>query len=421
MRPVPSVELICLHTRALEVTMARILFAWELGGDLGHLMRLAPLARQLRERGHHVVVAVRDLSRAAPILDGVPVLQAPIWLPRGRSLPQAPACYPDILQHYGYLSVAGLKGLIKAWRALYELTCPDLILFDHAPTALLASRGLRAKRLLVGTGFMSPPRASPMPSMRPWLTVPAEYLQESERKVLTTINQVMSEMNLPRLDALQDLFEVDDDLLTTFPDLDHLPHRGKGNYLGPVVNEGTGAQPKWAGNDRPKVFAYLKGSYPHLEGVIAALAQAAIDVNVFCPDIPGPLAMRYRDSALHIGRAPVKMSAVLSECDWVVCHGGHDTTALTLLHGKPLLLLPMHLEQFLLARKVQRMGTGVLAAQEHCQSEIVPGIESLIRNQDLTAQARLFADRHKTFSLRSATDAITARCETLSRHASSSA
>ena len=34
--------------------MARILLAWELGGGLGHVTRLEPLARELVRQGHDV-------------------------------------------------------------------------------------------------------------------------------------------------------------------------------------------------------------------------------------------------------------------------------------------------------------------------------------------------------------------------------
>lgn len=39
--------------------MSRILFAWELGENYGHLMRLAPVADKLRAAGHQLLFAVR--------------------------------------------------------------------------------------------------------------------------------------------------------------------------------------------------------------------------------------------------------------------------------------------------------------------------------------------------------------------------
>ena len=44
--------------------MGNILFTWELGGGLGHLMQIQPLAKAMGERGHKVFAALTDLSRA---------------------------------------------------------------------------------------------------------------------------------------------------------------------------------------------------------------------------------------------------------------------------------------------------------------------------------------------------------------------
>ena len=57
-----------------------ILFAWELGGGLGHLSPAIPLFRRLRDMGYRVVLAARDLSKARVLAGnhGVELLQAPI-------------------------------------------------------------------------------------------------------------------------------------------------------------------------------------------------------------------------------------------------------------------------------------------------------------------------------------------------------
>jgi len=46
----------------------RIVLTWELGGGLGHMMNLRPLAAELVARGHEVFIAAGDLSRAIDVL-----------------------------------------------------------------------------------------------------------------------------------------------------------------------------------------------------------------------------------------------------------------------------------------------------------------------------------------------------------------
>lgn len=125
--------------------MARFLLAWELGGGMGHVMRLAPIAHALHAQGHALHLVLRDLSGADAALGDlassprVTLWQAPMWLPQLRGLP-APAVYAELLFRAGYLDATRLLSLVRAWQALLDAIAPDLLLADHAPTALLAAR-----------------------------------------------------------------------------------------------------------------------------------------------------------------------------------------------------------------------------------------------------------------------------------------
>src|SRR4051812_18935343 len=121
--------------------MPTVLMVWELGGGLGHVMQLAPLARSLIGCGHAVFASLRDLSR----VDGafgrgaVSLLPAP-W--KVATLPnpvRPPLSLAHILHNLGWADDAELRSLCEAWRTIYRLVRPDVVVFDHAPTALLAS------------------------------------------------------------------------------------------------------------------------------------------------------------------------------------------------------------------------------------------------------------------------------------------
>src|SRR5882762_2842841 len=59
-----------------------VLFAWELGGGMGHIHRLLPIARELAAQGHRVVFALRRLENAAVITQTLPdakILSAPVY------------------------------------------------------------------------------------------------------------------------------------------------------------------------------------------------------------------------------------------------------------------------------------------------------------------------------------------------------
>src|SRR5438093_741056 len=134
------------------------------------------------------VFPLRDLTHAERFLGrrGFALLQAPVWLSEKRGL-DLPVSYAEMLANFGFLDRAGLTGMAKAWRQLYTLVQPDLLVIDHAPTALLAARGTGTRRVLFGTGFCSPPRTSPIPSLRPWLNMSPERLLQSEPQVVAAV------------------------------------------------------------------------------------------------------------------------------------------------------------------------------------------------------------------------------------------
>jgi len=133
--------------------VARILFAWELGGNFGHLGQLALLASALRARGHEPILALRDVTRVESIVGDFPCVQAPVWPARRPVSPPSPCSYPEILEHYGYADREGLLAMVKAWRHILQWIEPHAVILDHAPTALLAARGRELAKILYGVGF----------------------------------------------------------------------------------------------------------------------------------------------------------------------------------------------------------------------------------------------------------------------------
>jgi len=190
--------------------MATILLAWELGGGLGHFMNLRPLAEGLLRRGHRVVAVLRDLSAARQFLvdPNVDILQAPFKHARIRDI--EPTCtFAQILHNCGFGDADELLTLAEAWRKLYDYLQPDLIIFDHSPTALLASAGYPARRALIGTGFFSPPDtgAPGLPNLRTWLTPNQVELDAHEAQVLANINAALARWSMPPLACVAELYD----------------------------------------------------------------------------------------------------------------------------------------------------------------------------------------------------------------------
>ena len=99
--------------------MARFLFAWELGANLGHATRLRPVAEALVQRGHEVDLAVRDLAGARSMLGTLArrSYQAPIAV---MASPRSAWTLADVLLSCGYGSPQALGALVDGWLALLE-------------------------------------------------------------------------------------------------------------------------------------------------------------------------------------------------------------------------------------------------------------------------------------------------------------
>ena len=323
--------------------MATLLFAWELGGDYGHLSRLLPVALELAKRGHTPVFAVRDLMGAEAILapHHIRVFQAPLWLGQVTNLPE-PISYAEMLMRFGFLNARALTGICRAWRHLVDAVKPDLLVLDHAPTALLATRGLALPRVNFGDGFCIPPTARPMPHFRWWQRENTVRLADSEQHALATANVVLLTLGAPPMMALAELMACNDSVMCTFAELDHYdsnsgfssnltqvnqstppnpagPAESVGrkpqDYVGPIFSLGQGADVVWANTDGPKVFAYLKGGYAGLENVFTALHALQANVIVHVAGVARQTVQRFTSTRMVVSAEPLNIAQVSAACD----------------------------------------------------------------------------------------------------------
>lgn len=396
--------------------MATVVIAWELGGDYGHLARLLPLAQALREQGHQPVFVVRDLLGAESLLQpqGFTALQAPLWLGRLTQLP-SPISYAELLMPVGFLNPRALTGICRAWRQLFQLLKPDLLVLDHAPTALLASRGLGLPRLHFGDGFCMPPSTQPLPQFAWWQAPVGPRLAESEAHVLSQANQVLAALGAPALQTLAQLFDVEAQALCSFDALDPYPPALRAPdtpRLGPVFLLSQGQQPVWPEAPGPRVFAYLKPGYGPLEQVLQALQRVPASILLHLPGAARKTLEQYSQGHLRISTEPLAMGVVSAQCDLALCHGGAGTTALMLLAGKPLALLPMQTEQWMSAHRLQTQGlaAGLLINEVERLPQLLQHVWSEPRYRQA---AQAFAEAHRGYRQEDTIAAVLAQCEAL--------
>lgn len=389
--------------------MARIIYAWELGGDYGHINSFMPLALVLRDQGHEVIFIVRDLTNAEKAIakHRFQILQAPVWNANVKGLPSPPLNYTEIIMRYGFFNKNSLSALNRAWLGLFRLIKPDLIIGDHSPVTLFTARAIGVPRAVYGTGFCSPPHISPMPNMRPWVKLPEKRLQNSDEHAIKIMNSLLTDMQskAPPITSVADLFKVDIDFLCTFPEMDHYQNRQKVQYWGATFNAAYGKNMAWqvdeAGKlkDTKRIFAYLKPQYKPFEKVLQALKDSGANVLVFSPDITAKQIETYQTQNMQFASDPIQLNSILPDCDLALCHAGHGTIAACLLAGVPLMLLPMQLEQFLGSSRVKQLGAGEIVNMEKKEeTDFGKMIADLLSKPDYKVKAKAFAQKYSKFN-----------------------
>lgn len=380
--------------------MSTILFAWELGGGLGHSLQILPLAEELARRGHRVAVALRYLT-ASPAFArrGIPYFAAPI-LPPGRPAPfPRVAGFAHLLADIGWGDDRTLAGLAAGWRSLFRLARPDLVVFDHSPTALLASRGLPTRRALLGLGFFCPPDTEPLPALRDVPEAAPDCLPADERTILGRANRLLDAWKQPPLPRLGRLYaEVDENFLATFPELDHFGPRDGVRYWGPINGPGGGQPVQWPSGEGKKIYAYLK-RFPTLPALLEALNQRKHPTVVFADGIDAATRDRFASDTLRFETQPLDLAQVGRECDLAIHNANHGTLSQLLLAGRPMLQLPITLEQVVLAKVVERTGAAeTVSAHRGTAEEIGRNLDVLLADPRYAHAAALFARRHADFN-----------------------
>lgn len=357
----------------------RVVLGWDLGAGRGHAVRLATLADAFAARGDEVLLLARDLRTLRAVVGqrhALLPLPHNSWFPRDT----APASWADILWiEAGVHDAAQATAILLGWRDLLRQLAPECLLLDACPLAIPAARALGIPTIGLGSGFMQPPDGPPWPVFRDWQPVDASRIAEREGQILAWCGQAAGALDVDRVEIAPDR-----SLLFTYAPFDHYPARAQARYLGPMT--GGGQPPCWPAGRR-RVLVYLQPRYPYLDALHAALA-ARDDLAVLA--YFGGSSCWARAEWLDVVAEPVDAAAALREADLVIGHGG-TMAAQVAAAGVPQLLLPIHAETFLLARRLQQLGAARMVAPPLEAAEFGRPLSALLDEQAARVQARQLA------------------------------
>lgn len=303
----------------------------------------------------------------------------------------------QVLHNAGMNDSDAVLARTRAWDRLVEWIRPDLVLMDYAPTLQLALRGRSIPAAVFATGFFVPPPVVPVPvfyTMRGRLS--ANVLQ-SEESTLQVCNRVLEARGQVPLSGLSGLWHDEClPILKTYPDLDHYPERQGGNYVGSPASP-RGLRPCWPPGNGRRIFAYLK-PYQTVGDLLDALTGTGHSVLVSGDGLSDSIVRMHQSANLRFEKEAVDLYESFETADLAITNGNHATTAHALLSGVPLLCAPLHLEQSIIAARVQEHGAGLLT-QAQSGTGIAEKVDRLLEEPSFRRQARAFAERQCNLSM----------------------
>ncbi len=371
---------------SIDLTAKSVLFAWELGANLGHVKPMAALARALALRGAKATFAVRDLTNVRQIgkRGEFTILQAPIWPDHvhGGHNPVF-ASYADVLTGVGFADQNKLGAVVDAWDTVLTLIKPDLVVADHAPALQVAMLGRSQPLVTVGTPFTMPPlhlerlppiRADQSPAL------PEARLHQAVKTVLAT-------RGLQPPARLVDVFQADERLIFGLPELD--PYRAYRNepILAPPEPLPSFVEPPV----KPRLFLYAGSEVPHLEKLIQALVTMDIDVVAYLRGDVGPLPHFLKHRGHEVYETPPPLNEILPRVSHVLSQGGAFTCQAAIAAGRPHLVMPLHNETELNFANLSTLGVARRLDSAKDEKVVRKKIDDFLTDTQLIHNARHWA------------------------------
>jgi UDP:flavonoid glycosyltransferase YjiC (YdhE family) len=192
---------------------------------------------------------------------------------------------------------------------------------------------------------------------RPWEDVTQADLLAREAACLAAMNPFAVLHGCRPFHTLADALKSDVPLLTSFVELDHYPQRVGGRYIGPNHGFTEGEVVDWSGIGKHKIFVYLH-HWPELDQLLNRLSRFDVEVIGYCPELTSEQRKALSSKTLNLIERPVQMAHVLKDCDLMITNGGHGLMTACLLFGVTILVIPLYVEQRLMASNAREWALG---------------------------------------------------------------
>lgn len=329
----------------------KVLFAWELGEGLGHLPPLKAIALALKAEGVRPVFVLRETKNAIRALMpvGGDLRTAPHWAKPGTTLERS-GSMADILAGNGYSQSDHAAIIIAAWDKVLDEVKPDLIVVDHAPSALISAYG-RIPVVVAGNGFAVPPIEGDW--FPPFL--PGEDKTDRQRVVFEAILQAFKVIGRNAPPSLTAPFRGAFRGVYSFPLIDTYRAIRKEAVLGPIETP-PALLPL---PPQRRLFIYSASDIAKIDALMQCIMAIGPEASVY---LRGPLGARagiLRSRGVEVFESPPPLAEMLPRASVVFSHGGSGFTNAALASGRPHIVFPRHFEARSTAMGLVDAGCGI--------------------------------------------------------------
>lgn len=377
------------------------MIAWELGNNFGHLLRDLEIARLLREIGHQVIFVVCDTRIASLILtpNRFTYLQAPRTVITNYKNRNPAVNYSDLLLHLGWNDSESVHGAISAWKNIYLLTKPDIIIADHAPTAIFTALLLKIPYSLLGTGFEIPPESQPLPPFFPLNPDSQASAIFAEKKVLDTINTTCHRSRNKPVRQISEFFCTPRKILATFPELDHYGERLQTYYSGVFYGSEIGKTVEWFESTQTKVLVYLRSSVTNFRNILSSIKSLNYQAICCIPDISHEDETKLSSKTIKISREPLNLDKLTKTSDIAVGYGSLGFSSQCFQAGVPMILMPHVLEQVICSDRMEKAGIAIhLPAADRSFERCEHALQILVHDDKFKKASDFFAKKYSHYS-----------------------
>lgn len=364
--------------------MAHYTLIWELGFGISYAKHMALIAKQLLAKKQYVSIICKDIPLVQSFLAEAEVLlyQAPYYHcdnPEKLKVTDFNGAYPEILSANQYDDPALLSSLIKAWQTLYDTIKPDVIVCEHAPTAILAS-GDRVPIIQIGSGTLTPSaHYEYFPSI-----LGGDARHEEQSKLLGSMNQVIKNHGVKPLKKFGDLFKHCQQVITSLPEFDPDHVQTGRRHIGPLELSAQPARERKA--NEHQIYVYLPAYHPNIVNLLKGLMNFKDEALIQIRDIK-------EDTAVSLSSVGYQLydgddyEQCIADARFVLHYGGLAMCQQVLYSGASQMLSPFHGEQRFNADVLHQNELGIYAKVNATPEAIAHGINWLLKDTKIINQA----------------------------------